>query len=97
MIIILVNTEELNVREEKTEKIPITEVTRIYSRKRDSRDRIKYRKETILNSFYLKDSLFEPILQQMRLRNVYVRRFSCRTLFSSSWFQGSQTEEIKCN
>lgn len=43
MIIILVNTEELNVREEKTEKIPITGVTRIYSRKRDSRDRIKYR------------------------------------------------------
>lgn len=37
MIIILVNTEEINVREERTEQIPMTEITEMVPRKKDSK------------------------------------------------------------
>lgn len=43
MIIILVNTEKINVREERTEQIPMTEITEMVPRKKDSKDRIRYR------------------------------------------------------
>lgn len=35
------NTEKLSVKEAENEQIPITEITEMVSRKRDSRDRIK--------------------------------------------------------
>lgn len=37
MIIILVNTEEINVREERTEQIPMTEITEMVPGKKDSK------------------------------------------------------------
>ena len=44
MILILVTTEEINVREERTEQIPMTEITEMVPRNKGSRqDQIQIR------------------------------------------------------
>lgn len=49
MIKIIKNTKELSVKEIENERIHITEIAEMISRKRDSRERSKYREESILN------------------------------------------------